>query len=106
MLAEVIGEGPAIKLALTFNYGDQEYTPKSIRPDHPIAICVGEEAAIKLAEWAGGSRLNICCVVGIQLSRRNTDILAASAQGQSKKSLAHQHKLTTRWIRIITITHF
>jgi len=99
-IAEIIGVVPAIQLARDFG-GTEIYIPKNMTADHPIAVCIGLEAATKLAEWAIGDRIEIPRAVGVHLGKRNAEIREAVEQGLSKKKAARKFQLTTRWIRYL-----
>ncbi len=100
-IAEIIGKGAALQLANEFG-GTEEYIPKTINKDHKISKCIGHDAAQILAAWAGGWRLEIPRALSVNNGIRNTEILQAVEDGQSKKSLARKYGITTRWVRKIT----
>lgn len=57
-LACAIGADAARQLARALG-GTTVYVPRKIGQHHPLRAMLGEEATGKLAEWCGGSRLNI-----------------------------------------------
>ncbi len=99
-IADIIGTGPAIKLSIDFG-GTEEYVPKKMSENHRIAKSIGLDAALELAAWAGGGRLDIPRAVAVHKGKRNLEICNEIKTGRSKKSLAKKHSLTTRRIRQI-----
>lgn len=97
-IAEIIGVGPTIKLAKEFG-GTETYIPKTMTAKHPIAVCIGLDAAIKLSELAIGDNLDIPRAVAVHRGKRNAEIRKAVEGGLSKKKAARRFELTTRWIR-------
>lgn len=99
-LADVIGLPMAQKLCDTFG-GAELYIPHDIKAGHPIAQCIGLDAAQKLARVMGRERPDIPKADEISRHERNRAIVAAVKSGASKKNVGRKHGLTTRWIRRI-----
>lgn len=99
-IADIIGSANAIKLSRDFG-GTEEYIPKDPKPDHPISKSIGLDAAEKLAQWAGGSRLEIPRAIGYKRGKIYAEIKEAVDSGLSKKKAARKFSFTTRWIRKI-----
>ncbi|MEE4153234.1 MAG: hypothetical protein V2I27_03665 [Erythrobacter sp.] len=57
-LVDAIGEEAAKALALHYG-GTKLYVPLTVGEHHPIRAIVGEEAAERLVEWAGGGSVSI-----------------------------------------------
>lgn len=57
-LAAAIGDEAARLLARRFG-GTTIYVPRSIGEHHPLRVVLDKEGADKLAQWCGGSRVNI-----------------------------------------------
>ena len=103
-LAEVIGLAAALKLCEAFG-GTEIYVPMRVGPDHPVARCVGAEAARGIARAFGagrsGARIDVPKADDLSRAGRNRAIATAAAAGASKQALARLHGLTTRWVRAI-----
>lgn len=103
-LSEVIGLAAALKLSERFG-GGEIYVPLRIQADHPVAQCIGADAAAKLAAAFGtgqsGARIDVPKADDITRARRNRGIVEAAEAGASKQALARRHGLTTRWVRRI-----
>lgn len=99
-IVEVIGLQPALHLCHEYG-GTEIYVPIKTNPNHRLTKCLGLDVTHKLAEWAGGSRLDVPKAVSFHLNQRNEKIRQAASLGKSRTSLALQHGLTTRRIRQI-----
>lgn len=100
-LADLVREiGWEAARKLTKKYGGVRlYMPMTVKPEHPITMLIGMEAALKLSALCGGER-------GTALPKsdafvrtlRNNTIRARRAQGESARTLALDYALTESMI--------
>lgn len=76
--------------------------PKTMRPDHPLAVVVGFEAAATLAAAYGGTVLEVRACHQVTLAIRNAEIRRRHEEnGEPTWRLALEYELSQRQIKSI-----
>ena len=91
----VAGDQGAQRLIRRFG-GKKIYIPKSMKPNHPIALAIGEAAARWLAAEYGGSYYE----VPTGRVRNSAKLRIVVAQG-SNAEVAEACGVSVRWVRIV-----
>jgi hypothetical protein len=98
-IIEVIGEAAALKLVERFG-GTTPRLPASrnITPDHPLAMCIGDELLTALVEVTGGARWLYIprCAKGLR-ERRNREIVLAT-DAEPVNAVARRYNLSDRQV--------
>ena len=105
-IAEVVGTGPALRLASA--YGGQEdcSVPKTPRRDHPWVEVLGWDAFIKLCDFYGGGRIDIprnaYAQTGVKVARptKARRMARLKRQGYSHRAIARRLGCTERYVRM------
>lgn len=95
-IIEAIGWDAAITLVARF--GGTTISP---RASGPIASCIGADAAQRLASIIGPGVIHIPRCMSWALARRNEEIAARYAYGETQAELALRFGMTDRHIRSI-----
>ena len=100
-LARIVGELRAVRLCRHFG-GRRLYVPMAgnMGPQHPIALCVGLDAASELAAELGGDFLDIPKLSLHEARSRHREVLR-DLNRMSRQAAALKHGLSVRQVRNI-----
>jgi hypothetical protein len=94
-IAEIVGVAPTLMLVQAYG-GVGCYVPHAIEATHPIAQAIGPDAAHKLAQAFGGSKLDVP-VLAVARQKKSQ---IAQATGKTS-DVARLFGVTARWVRMI-----
>jgi len=99
-IGELIGMSAADILSTKLG-GTRWYIPTTIPAEHAIAQAIGTDQAATLAEFKGGTTLEIPRNLGGARDRRNAEIVARAGRGEKSRDIALSMGLSQRQIRYI-----